>query len=391
MRHLFFIGACLFVTLTFAQKNSGINFQSTPLSDALASAKSKDKLVFLVMCVEWSEPCDILAGYTLTDEKVGAYFNDNFINVRYNMDNEGMDSLADRYAVNSYPTMLFLNAMGEVVHQGCGAMNTGELLKLGRASTSDMNLKSAFRRFDEGELDPVFLIQFSQMLQDACISSGFIVDEYFKSASSEQMISQEGWDIVNLNAIDPYGKPFQFLLNNKSAFEALVGKDTVDAKIYGVLIDQLIDIYEGNDITLFASQAILALIEKYDFEGDDELTSLAYLKIHDLKGDWSGYAQAVLQVVKQQEVRDPDQLNEFGWKFYIYVNDRDALAQAVGWMDNVVNAYPAPTYMDTYASLLYKTGDKKKAVKMSKLALKQAEKLGEDVEHYEAQLAFFQD
>ena len=58
-------------------------------------------------------------------------------------------------------------------------------------------------------------------------------------------------------------------------------------------------------------------------------------------------------------------------------------------MKEVLRDYPDATYYDTYASLKYKLGAVKEAVKFSELAMQAAEIAGEDLMHYKTQLDLF--
>ena len=156
------------------------------------------------------------------------------------------------------------------------------------------------------------------------------------------------------------------------------------------MLDQFITIYEGEDFTLFAIQALKSILGMQDFQQKDELASMVNLKYADLKEDWGLYSESVLSVIKEQEVTDPEQLNEFAWKFYLFVSDKEKLNQAKDWMKVVLEDYAYATYMDTYASLHYKLGNLKEAVRYSRRALQAAELEEQDLMHYQAQLQKFE-
>ncbi|MEQ8473803.1 MAG: thioredoxin family protein [Marinoscillum sp.] len=368
----------------------GISFQDMEWNDALTKAKNDGKLLFVEGYVEWSEPCGILEEYTLTDKEVGEFYNKNFVNIRLDMEDLPGIQIGDDYEVVSYPVMLFLNGDGKLVHRGCGAIDSEEFLVLGKDALGDNTLSAMDKKFKSGERSLDFLVEYSFALENACADRSGMVETYFKETSQHDWLNETSWMMINLNVEDPYSDQIQYLIAYHDMFSLKYGKDTVDAKVYNVMLDQLIDIYEGADLTLFATQALRQLMQEVDFEDKDKLLSLANLKVNDLKENWPQYAENALAVVEEQDVVDPDQLNEFAWKFYLFVDNPEQLKAASAWMRNVLTDYPDATYYDTYASLKFKLGEKVEAVKFARLALQAAELEAEDLMHYKAQLKKFE-
>ncbi len=367
----------------------GIVFEEMQWEDAMKKAADESKLVFIEGYVEWSEPCAVLEEYTLTDKEVGDYYNANFVNLQVDMEDYLGLELTEMFDVMSYPVFLFLDADGNLVHQGCGAIDSNGFISMGMVAKSDSSISQMQQRFEGGERSLDFLVDYSLALEDACMDNSAFVNAYFEGTNQHDWMSKESWTMINLNISDPYSEQFQYLIAYHDMFSLKYGKDTVDAKVYNVMLDQLIAIYEGADLTLFATQALKQLMAEVDFQDKDQLLTLANLKVNDLKEDWPSYAANAVTVVSEQEVTDPDQLNEFGWKFYLFVDKTAHLEAAAAWMKEVLRDYPDATYYDTYASLKYKLGAVKEAVKFSELAMQAAEIAGEDLMHYKTQLDLF--
>lgn len=372
-----------------SQAQDGVKFLGLDWEAALDKARVEQKLIFLEGYVTWSEPCEIMEKYTLSDKEAGDYYNERFINIQLDMEDFPGALLAEEYEVASFPVMLFVNGKGEVVHRGCGAIEAQEFIDLGKAALSENNLASMQAQFVGGERSLDFLVAYSLLLDDACLDSRQFVDTFFQELPHGQWMEEAAWTMINLNVDDPFSEPFQYLMAYHDMFSLKYGKDTVDQKIYNVLLDQLIDIYEGADLTLFATQALRQLISSVDFQDNQELISLTDLKTADLKENWPKYAENAVKVVSEQSVADPDQLNEFAWKFYLFVDDEQHLRQAAGWMKEVLKDYPDATYYDTYASLLFKLGERDEAIKYAEKALQAAEIALEDLMHYKTQLKLF--
>jgi len=387
-KSFFFSAFVLLITLCAAAQD-GVKFSDLSWTEALDQSKKSGKLIFLEGYADWSQPCAILEKYTFTDREVGAFFNSNFINIRMDMEDIAGAVLAEEYEVSSFPVLLFLDGNGEVVHRGCGAVETDELMTLGKAALGAGSLSEMEQHFEDGERSLDFLVDYSLMLADACMDRTKLVETFFSELPHSKWMEESAWAMINLNVSDPYSEPFQYLMAYHDMYGLKYGKDTVDQKIHDVMLDQLIAIYEGEDLTLFATQALRQLMSEVDFDKKGELQSLVNLKAADLKANWPVYAENAVKVVQEQQVEDPDQLNEFAWKFYLFVDDEAHLSQAKNWMRGVVDRYPSATYYDSYASLLFKLGEKKEAVKYSEKALQAAEIELEDLMYYKNQLKFF--
>ncbi|MEQ8582438.1 MAG: DUF255 domain-containing protein [Marinoscillum sp.] len=384
-----FLSAFVLLTALYGSAQEGVKFNDLSWSEALELSEKSGKLIFLEGYVNWSQPCAILEKYTFTDSESGTFFNTNFINIRMDMEDIAGAVLAEEYEVSSFPVLLFLDSRGEVVHRGCGAVETDELITLGKAALGAGNLSEMQQHFEEGERSLDFLVDYSLMLADACMDPSALVEAYFTGLPHSKWMEESAWAMINLNVTDPFSEPFQYLMAYHDMYGLRYGKDTVDQKIHDVMLDQLIAIYEGEDLTLFATQALRQLLNDVDFDQKNELLSLVNLKTADLKANWPAYAENAVKVVAEQQVEDPDQLNEFAWKFYLFVDDEGHLNAAKNWMRGVLDNYPSATYYDSYASLLFKLGEKKEAVKYSEKALQAAEVELEDLMYYQNQLKFF--
>lgn len=110
-------------------KGDGIQFSDMSFEDALKEAKSTNKLIFMDAYAAWCGPCKMMAKKTFTDSKVGEVFNENFINLKIDMEKGEGPALAKRYGVRAYPTLYFINGDGEVVHKIVGALGPDDFLE----------------------------------------------------------------------------------------------------------------------------------------------------------------------------------------------------------------------------------------------------------------------
>ena len=120
-------GLSSFIFRTNAEK--GIIFYEGTFDAALAKAKSENKIIFLDAYASWCGPCKKMAANVFTDEKVGEYFNANFINLKIDMEKGEGPEIARKYPVQYYPTLFFINGKGNVVKKIIGYHDDLQLIK----------------------------------------------------------------------------------------------------------------------------------------------------------------------------------------------------------------------------------------------------------------------
>lgn len=111
----------------------GIQFHTGTWNEALKMAKKENKLIFLDVYATWCGPCKKLKSKTFSDKEVGAYYNSNFINVSADGENGEGITLSQKYGIQQYPSLLFIDASGEVKASTSGFHNTKEFIELGKS------------------------------------------------------------------------------------------------------------------------------------------------------------------------------------------------------------------------------------------------------------------
>ena len=189
MKKVVLLFLVVFSASLYAQE-VGIKFsKDSLLSDALAQAKKEGKLVFIDCYTTWCGPCKRLAKDIFPLKEVGDFYNSHFINLSFDMEKgEGL-KIRKQYGVQAFPTLLFLNSNGEMMHLGLGSMPAEAFISLGNTALDDTkNLRSItvkmkagdkiyFQLTDQLMAEQLFIKQQQhlQQLQNACT---FRLQEY---------------------------------------------------------------------------------------------------------------------------------------------------------------------------------------------------------------------
>ena len=370
--------------------HSQLKFEELSWEEALIESKRTNKLVFLYAYTEWCEPCKEMEEYTFSDLEVSNYFNKTFINLAMDMEDYPGIELSEQFSASAFPTYLFVNEAGEVVHRGCGAMDAADFLELvEEVKTPDQTFSYYEKKYDDGDWTTEFLLSYFELMENSCLDAEKFASNYLKSVPLEKLPEEPNWDIFSLYQWDIYSREFQHLLNNKSIFEETVGQKLVDAKLYDTYLSQYQEIFEAEELHDFGMRSLLHAIENVSFSGADTLELMMKLHYAEYVENWEDYADYSVELVGMTSLDDPEQLSELAWKFYLFVDNKTQLEIASSWAEQAVDKLPEPSIIDTYASLQFKLGNKKKAVELEEKALELAKELYDDVSHYEYQLEKF--
>ena len=110
--------------------NTGIAFFEGTWEEALAKAKTEKKLIFLDAYASWCGPCKAMKKKTFSDQKVGELFNKYFISVAIDMERGQGPALANKFQVDSYPTLIFLQPDGKFLKKAVGYHSPDEFLEI---------------------------------------------------------------------------------------------------------------------------------------------------------------------------------------------------------------------------------------------------------------------
>lgn len=108
---------------------SGIKFSKISFEKAVKQARSSGKLIFIDVHTSWCGPCKEMAKTTFTDAEVGKVFNQRFINLKIDAEEDADGPMISKaYTVSAYPTLLFINGEGKLVRKLVGKQSKEKLL-----------------------------------------------------------------------------------------------------------------------------------------------------------------------------------------------------------------------------------------------------------------------
>lgn len=378
----------------YAQED-GIKFsKDSLLSDALARSKKEDKLVFIDCYTSWCGPCKYLAKEIFTQKEVGDFYNSHFINLSFDMEKGEGVKIRTNYAVKAYPTLLFLNAEGETVHVGIGSMPAKELIELGKTALDDTrNVLSVSKKMKSGDKSIQTLMLYLKANPYAA-DADVLTAEYFKTATDDEKLSQDAWQLFKEYITDIDNDQFQYFLKHRTAYEQKYGKKEVDSKIvnaFGYYQQK----YKANPEKAASVKSIdPALFAKFLKLRNFALASYEQRSNKTDKSKWDNYIAKVKVLFLQDDV-EPMTTNDICWNIYENYrtfNDVTTLKLAKEWQEKACKALPNNHPInDTYAHILFDLGFVKEAIEHEELAIRIATELNntKDLKFYKDEVEKF--
>lgn len=108
----------------------GIQFVEGNWASILKKAKAENKVIFFDAYTTWCGPCKLMQKNVFTQANVAEVFNKNFINVKFDMESGEGPMLSEKYPLQGYPTLFFINPDGTVVKEVLGYQKPEDLIKI---------------------------------------------------------------------------------------------------------------------------------------------------------------------------------------------------------------------------------------------------------------------
>jgi len=392
----------LLVWISVAAIAQGIRFERPSSWAAIIDKAKKDNKYILIDCyATWCVPCKKMDMEVLSNNEVGALVNDNFIAAKFQMDKTNKDSeiirslykdaemLIEKYAINSFPSLLFFSPSGELLFRSGSQNVSGFLSTVKTVLDSTKNVDGQIKSFENGQLQVQHVLELVATLKkigrndDAIRAAAYYKTNYLDKLSEDSLLNKSHLDFIDqyINLSSIRDKFFSLIYNNPDKVDNLLGKkrwssDFVD---YVIRFKEIEPRLWKNDVAIttdpdwkIISRTISSQFDKPRIE---RLIMDAKYDFYFKQKSWKKAAEAYIEKRKLVEIDTSDVMaiigiNQVSWNLYfLHIENRKMLRQAAEWMEITVKISPekdinwAP-HMDTYANLLYKSGRVKKAIEI---------------------------
>ncbi|HEY2349405.1 MAG TPA: thioredoxin family protein [Puia sp.] len=382
------IGFVCFHLLSFCQ-GRGMQFEhGLTWQQILAKAKKDNKYIFVDCYTTWCGPCKYMAKNIFPLQETGDAVNPNFICVGIQIDSTDHDSdtikrvYADArmietvYNIRAYPTFLYFNPEGRLVHRTVGSTINAEdfILNTKNAMNPARQYYTMIGKFRAGDRDTLMLESLANLaIQN---ENGYLADSVIRDwlAQIKNPFTTDRVLMIVQIAIKPGSPEFDLFYCNPEKIDRLFKPGFAENVVMNAVIQ-----HNQSIVTAFNNPAFTPDWNKIDSEISDQygvafghqIALAVKSKYYKKNKNWDLYIKNLLPFLKENEAKlDSIDLNNYAMDIFEYSTDTIVLTYGLSLSKRSMNSQKNnPTFMDTYANLLYKLGRKTEAIDMETEAL----------------------
>lgn len=359
----------------------GINFETDNWESVKAKAKASGMPIFVDVYATWCEPCKWMDNNSFAEEKVGTFFEKNYVSYKLNIEEkEGLD-FEKRYKVTSYPTMLYFDSEGELVHRIIGAYSGADLIAKSKAALLPENqiytLKKEFEK-EKGNL--AFLRKYADALKRVGEEYMYIADIYIDLIGKEALVEEEHFGVLEHCVNDYNHMAYRYVVANKAAFILNLGNDRVDSYLdaaFNIRCYKMIDNGSKQDVIRTFLQEVKSILpDRVDY-------FKTRIDFYNNRGDERKDYRLARKYEKH--CKDAKSLNGIArYILNVYGKSNLHLNSALEWADRAILLEESIATLETKALILLALDKRDAALEVAEKQLEISKTEGEYIEETEA-------
>lgn len=382
MRRMTLASVVMLFPLTYCVAGELIPFRDTTTSwDNIKTLAAKEKkLVFIDAYTDWCSWCKVMDKETFSDTAVTKFMNEKFVPVQYEMETGFGLVMSEKYRVNAFPTFLIFTPDGKLVSRIIGYHQSKEFLE---------ELNAALDPAKQDNLTGISAILepgFPQFYKDSFLKGNLrkrpdsaTVNSFL--ASAQDLSNEVAWSVLYRFSYLVTGRYKEFVFKNYDRLKNMYGTSDVGNVVTTFLSTDLAAAIKANDEP--GLEKVIAASKKYFSGLNNELEFSYKLGFYSGTNRWTPFANLIDSVKNSASGLDAIIVNNYSWMVYQQCDDKEVIARATTWMRDAIEKSPKYMLLDTYAALLYKNGDLKKAQQYAEIAIETGKKDKEQVQETE--------
>lgn len=363
-----------------AQSNYNTVVGKISWESVIEEAKDEGKLILISIIAEWCYWCRAMEETTLKEGRIVRTLDDHFVHLSLNADKGAGQVFSAKHRVISYPTLLFFGENGEFLSKRTGYIRDVEdfhnfLEELTERDITDYpNIA-----FDPHNLQPGF----PEFYQTHFFGTNaervdFTEDAvaYLSELEPEQFLEEIPWSVIYVMGIT-FGPAGQHFLENYERYKMAFGPEESFIHLQQVFKDR---------VSFYAStrneEAMLEWINqlpKFDERASEEMLLRYKISYYMEAGDYRGAIRQMELHLKNSSLPNLNSVNSICMSIHDLTADKEILSSAADLMKKVVTLDNHYYHLDSYAALLYRSGQFEKGKKWAQRAIERGKAQGIDV------------
>lgn len=210
----------------------GIAFRSGNWEAIKAMSAAEKKPIFIDFGTVWCAPCRELVKTIFPQQKVGDFYNKNFVCIQVDAEKGEGVMLARKFRVGGFPTLIYTNAAEKLIYSITGLMSGDKLIEEGKVALIPQDDYADLKaRYTEDKLSREELYRYLLIVKTKGNSDDLkaVLDKYVEM--KPQLVNLSMFNTIADLVSVPNTKAFTFLEENRAEFSHLAGKDKVEALI----------------------------------------------------------------------------------------------------------------------------------------------------------------
>lgn len=374
-------------------KSQGIAFRQGETWESIKRiARKENKYIFMDAYATWCIPCKTMDSAVYNDPSIGAYFNQNFISVKIQIDKTALDNeevrrmygeakeLASLYNIVTLPTLIFFNPDGEIVKKGIGYKDSNELIDLGNnARNSKFQYYPKLKQYAARKLtyEEMPRLSYEAMsIGDKSISeriaNDYLENYLFKTLDKSKMTNE---NIAFIGAFIGSSETtsFKFYFENREFINSKLGPNTAEYKIKQVISKQFFSTKNQMQLTNDGWDSLTNKLNDHFGELGTEVANGHRMIFNFYDKNWKDFGLYYEKYFRTALKRPDYNINDISFELFKVVEDKEVIDFAC----NVIMKYAMeewyqndPAAYDTYAQLLYKNNKRREAILWQERAVK---------------------
>lgn len=384
-------------------KGNGIQFVENLSWDQIKEkAKAENKFIFVDCYATWCLPCKKMEADIFPLNIVGAAANDKFLAVRLQMDTTKKDdeavkkwypvahSFLTNFQIVGYPSFLFFDPTGNIVHKALGTFKSDEFIELlNNATDPNKQYYTLLHAYQAGENDHEKMYQLlvtAKKLSETNVAQDVLKTykrEWLSKVSVESLLSEKYLRL----AVDfqqelirddgSKGNFFQLMYRKGKEVDAILNLPGFSAfHVNGIISQEEIanKIYKNEQpVPKPQWEEIKGNIQgKYSGINADKLLLDEQIRYSQNKKDWNGLVKYLVTKIERHGPLSLGQQDGSGSDNAItnvllpHCEDKVILNKAVGWLEQIIHSkaymYPIGMVYGNYGAILYKSGKRHEGI-----------------------------
>ena len=369
---LLFLSQTIYNSYAGDSDKTGITFRSLTFEQARAASKSENKPIYIHGYADWCHYCKYMIDSVYTDKEVADFYNANFISIKINLEKEGKE-LNKTVKSHTFPSMLYYDVNGEIMHRAAGRKFKQPFLDLGHEALDPKRQMRTFKtNYENGTATPGEIQVYFRMQEIAGMSAQLDIDTYLMKQSDSDFTTPNNWRIMYDILKDPTLPVMKRVIDFKKVYESKYTADSINNKLINIHNSYLMQYVQQLDSVGY-KRAKQKIKNNTKLDISEKICAWAELNKYKMKSEWETYRKEGRKFIEKYATDDFRRLTDVANVYYDrFPGDKELMALAEQWVLRSIKMADIYKGNNLLASISFVLGKKEQALNAANHAIELA-------------------